>query len=304
MKLFMQKLQRFRIVGVLLILLMASLLTACSAIVLGYRNADLLAYYWADKFVDFSEPQKVFFKTHLDAQLRWHRQVELPRYVTFLEHVAAQAPNDASPEMYCKNIDDLRAFMQASLKHLVPDLAALALQLTPAQLTHMRTAMDKSNRDWVKKHMPSNYEKQRQIHAEEIVDQYATYYGRLSDAQIAFITDKARHSPWDALLWLNERKRRQHDLLVLLQELQGADLATAQKKIELFLMHFDTPTQATEKQWMESVRLNSCTMNAAIHHQMTAKQRSHVREKLLGYATDFRALSKQHTSAALNPVMH
>jgi hypothetical protein len=281
-----------RIVGLLLLPLIVTVLTACSAISLMYNQANTLVYLWADKYVDFTSAQKQLFKSRLAEQLKWHRAHELPRYVAFMEKSAALSLSDMQARDFCQQIEETQQAIRVSLLHTVPDLAELAVTASPAQLEHIKEAMEKSNRDWAKKHLPASLEKQHSAHMKDVLERYEDFYGSFDREQERFLEQQLAASSWDAQRWMNERKRRQQSVLELLRAVRGAELSVAKQKIEALMQQYETPTDPMEQRWINEVRAQTCEISAAVHKKMNAKQRSHAQHKFIDYATDLAQLSK------------
>jgi len=66
----------------ILFLILVSLLTSCSALSLTYNYADWLMYWRIDQYFDVSSYQKPVLQTHLTQLHSWHREQEIPRYVS------------------------------------------------------------------------------------------------------------------------------------------------------------------------------------------------------------------------------
>jgi Family of unknown function (DUF6279) len=281
-------LKQYRIVG---LLLLVTALTACSAVGLLYSQLDSALYLWVDKYVDLSNAQSIVFKNRSAELLKWHRKTELPRYAAYLERAAALMPGEPPPSEYCSKFEEFQALSRTTIDKAIPDIAALVIASDDEQLSYLKKELEKNNKKWVKENLPATREKQLKLLLEQTVDRYDDFFGSVSDEQEAFIAKQLETSPWDPQRWLAERKRRQQVMLALIAELRGADIDTAEKKITRFADQFYVHPDATEEKWIASLRSYACNFNAAVHKQMSTKQRAYAQKKLLGYASDFRALA-------------
>lgn len=59
------------------------LLSGCSS-QFAYNNLDWLAYWYIDDYIDFTAEQEVIVDQKLITWLDWHKQQELPRYLSDL----------------------------------------------------------------------------------------------------------------------------------------------------------------------------------------------------------------------------
>jgi hypothetical protein len=67
-----------------LLALAALLVAGCSALKLGYTQADIILGWRANSYFDLDADQRREFSTRLDQLLAWHRHEQLPDYAQFL----------------------------------------------------------------------------------------------------------------------------------------------------------------------------------------------------------------------------
>ncbi len=79
------------ILRIVFLLLTALLLHGCSAVRLGYGNADSLAHWWIDQYLDLAPEQDALSRERLARLMAWHRKTQLPDYVTLLRQGKAFA---------------------------------------------------------------------------------------------------------------------------------------------------------------------------------------------------------------------
>jgi len=65
--------------------LMLCLVSGCSATQFIYNRVDIVIRWYLDDYVSLSRDQQAQFDERLDDLLSWHRQEELPSYVTLLD---------------------------------------------------------------------------------------------------------------------------------------------------------------------------------------------------------------------------
>lgn len=279
---------RWKIVGVLLLL---TLLTACSAVSLVYNTADSLLYVWLDRYVDFTNAQSLVFKDRTAKLLKWHRKTELPRYADFLERSAALMPGELQANDLCQKVDELQALARTTVNQAAPDIAEIAVTTELEQLKHLKKAFDTNNRDWIKKNLPEGAAARKRALLEQAVERYESFYGSFTRDQEAMLARLLITSPWDAERWLVERKRRQQGFMDLLQSARGQQPSEVQKKLETYYEQLEVHPDANEQRWIESLRVYACQFNADVHKEMSVAQRAYAKKRLLGYASDFRALA-------------
>jgi hypothetical protein len=280
--------RKFKIVGALLFL---TVLTACSAVSLVYNTAETLLYVWVDQYVDFTNAQSLVFKDRTAKLQKWHRKNELPRYADFLERSAALMPGELQPAELCLKVEEVQGLLRTSFNQITPDLAELAVTVEPDQITHLKKAFDKNNREWIKKNLPEGAAARKRALVEQAVDRYESFYGNFTREQEATLANMLSASPWDPERWLMERKRRQQGIVDLLQTARGQEPGEMQKKISTYYTQLEVHPDPVERSWIESLRTFACQFNADVHKEMNVKQRTYAKKKLLSYASDFRALA-------------
>ncbi|MBU6438509.1 MAG: hypothetical protein KGQ77_13360, partial [Betaproteobacteria bacterium] len=204
----------------LLLLAAALLLAACSAVQLGYRNADTFLYWWLDKYADFDDAQSVLVRRKIADYLAWHRRNELPRYASLLDDFANRAMADITPTQVCDDWARVSDVLRDDVRHTTPDAAALAVTLSSAQVERVKKQLDKNNREFDEKYRSASPAKLRENRLDAATDRLEWLYGSISSAQQAQLGKLLDASPWDGNRWAAERRRRQQELLQLLSEAQ------------------------------------------------------------------------------------
>ena len=136
------------IIGWPLALLVALVLPGCSAIRLGYNSAPEVSYWWLDSYLDFNSEQALKVRADLNAVQSWHRQKELPLYVTTLEKLQTMASGQVTPEQMCEVYAGLRVRFQTLVEQTEPLISAIAPTLKPEQLDHLARQLDKRSVKW------------------------------------------------------------------------------------------------------------------------------------------------------------
>ncbi|HEX7438912.1 MAG TPA: DUF6279 family lipoprotein, partial [Caldimonas sp.] len=81
--------------------LLLGLLGGCSALRLGYGQADALAFRWLDSYADFDGPQALRVREALASWFTWHRRTQLADYADALTRLDAEVLADTTPERVC-----------------------------------------------------------------------------------------------------------------------------------------------------------------------------------------------------------
>ncbi len=277
------------IIGALLAAFLALTLAGCSSVKLGYQNAPGLGYWWLDSYLDFNDAQSLQVRTELAALQAWHRQTELPLYVSALDQLQRLAPTNVNAEQVCALIDDLRPRLQVLLDRVEPAITALAPTLTAAQFEHLARQFDKRSLKWRDEWLAGTAEERQRRRLKRLIARAEDFYGRLDNVQLAVLHTSVANSVFDASLGYRESQRRYRDTLQTLRQLQGTN-ANAQAQVHAWLARNLRSPDLDYQNYVERLNQENCTTLAELHNSTSAAQRRHLADTLKDYASDARAL--------------
>jgi Tat protein secretion system quality control protein TatD with DNase activity len=281
-----------RIIG---LLALASALTACSAIKLGYNNIDGLAYWWLDSYLDFTDEQEGRVREDLDRLHAWHRASELPQFIALLQAMEQAAPADVTAAQACSFITQAQQRLEALSERAEPAVVTLVLGLTPEQLAHLERKYEKGNeefrKDWIRPPASEIAEKR----LDKFIERSEMIYGKLDAAQRAVLRRQLQQSSFDGKRVLAERQRRQRDTLQTLRKVAGQPipLAEARSLMRAYLDRQKQPADPADRAFQQSLIDEACANAAALHNSTTAAQREAGARRLRAYQRDLRELSAQ-----------
>lgn len=273
---------------VLWALLPALLLAGCSALKLGYNNAPELSYWWLDSFLDFNDPQSVQVRVELAALQAWHRQSELPRYVTILQKLQRLAPATVTPSQLCEVYGELKPRLQALLDQAEPSIAALAPTLTPEQLVHLQRQLDKRSAKWRAQWLTVTLDERNVRRVKQLVDRAEMLYGNLEEPQRALLRERVAALPFDADLRERESRRRHQDVLQTLRQVQSgtSSLTTVRAALHAWLGRTVKSPDAVYRTQQEIAAQGTCQTLADLHNSTTPAQRLAAIKALQSYEAD------------------
>jgi hypothetical protein len=270
-------------------------LSGCSTIKLVYNQSDDLIYWWLDSYADFQGEQKQFTRDALTDLQRWHRQQQLPEYVTLLKRMQAMAPNDITPAQVCAVTEDMKSSFVTLLRFVEPANAKLATQLKPEQLRSIRQRFDKTNKTWKEDWLDPNAEDRLRYRIKQATNRLEDFYGHLDKPQRDVLHKWLSESIFDPKLSYAERERRQADSMQTFQRMAQEGSATAQAQSMLRGLterSFNSPNERyrayNRELWNEN-----CDGFAKLHNSTTPAQRQRMLEALRGYEADFKVLMAQ-----------
>jgi hypothetical protein len=268
-------------------------LSACSTLQVVYNNSDDLIYWWLDGYADFRDAQKPFTRDALTDLQRWHRQQQLPEYVSLLKRMQAMAPNDITPAQVCAVTEDMKSSFLRLLRYVEPASAQLSTQLSAEQLRSVRKRFDKTNKDWRADWLDPSAEERLRYRTKQATQRLEDFYGRLDKPQRDALHQWLSSSVFDPALSYAERERRQADILQTLQRMTQETPAQAQASMRGVVdRSFNSPNERyrayNRELWDEN-----CEGFAKLHNSTTAAQRQRMLDALRGYEADFKSLMAQ-----------
>jgi hypothetical protein len=268
-------------------------LGACSTIRLAYNNADVFLYQFLDGFLDFDPQQEQFSKTRITALLAWHRKEELPAYAQWLEKIRAQIDAPLSAAQVRALTEDLNAKSDRLITRALPDLAELATQLTPDNLTYLQEryakALEETRKDYVQ--APRNKQLERRF--DQVLSSVERIYGRFSREQREKLRAASDARPLDHRNWLAERTRRQQEILAVLTQISTEKLTVAEgtAKLRAVAQRFSPSPDAQRREYFEQVNQSTYEVIALATELATGEQRQKARQTLTGWITDLNTLA-------------
>ena len=282
----------FRIIGLLLALLMASLLPGCSAIRVGYNQAPEVAYWWLDGYFDFSSAQAQRVRAELVQLQAWHRAKELPLYLGLLERVGRLLPGTVTAEQLCDLYTDARPRLSAMAEQAEPSLTSVTLGLQPEQLARLARQLDKRSDNWREEWLDGAPTERLARRSKQLIDRVETLYGRLEGPQRAALRASVAASSYDADLAYRESQRRHTDTLQTLRLINSGGAGPERNRLEAraLLERALASPDPVYRALQDKLVQDSCRTYADLHNSTSPKQRSKALETVKNYEADVRAL--------------
>ena len=286
-----------RIIRALGLLAVAGALQACSVMKLAYNQAPELAYWYLDAHLDLTGEQSVQVKASLKQLQDWHRQTQLPLYITALQQLEQQLPLDITAAAACAVSGDVRGKLGAVAQQAEPLAAALAGMLQPGQLRHLEQKFAKTNaeaQEDAQKDAQDNGGKVRQgKRYRQALSRAESLYGTLDEPQRAVIARRIEQSRYDMARLFAERQRRQRDALQTLAPLESSQASTAQAQAALhgLIERSLNPPDAALRSYLAALNQENCQSLAELHNSTTPAQRGQAVQTLRRYEQDFRTLN-------------
>lgn len=278
-----------------LLILAVLLLAGCSAVRLGYTNADSLARWWIDQYLDLAPEQDVLVRERLARYFAWHRKTQLPDYVNLLRQGQKLAVAQSTVADTLTLGDELIRRGRVLAEQATPDIADLLPTLTPAQIERMAARQTEKNADYAKEARLAEGEAgQRKARYKRLLERAEYWFGDFSNEQEAALRRMVDAQDPGSQFWYEERLRRQRDWLGLVRQVQR-ERPPRERVIQMlrdYAARFDLPTEPARLTQAIALRRASAELAVAIHALMTPAQREHARSKLDDLIHDFTELSR------------
>ena len=263
-------------------------LASCSAIKLGYENLPRLTQWQANRYLSLDDNQASQVRDQAASLQHWHRQNLLPVYAEFLGRVEEEVRNPVTVRQVVEWRRTVVANWSTIAAQAAPAVAALALSLRPAQLSHLRETISEANSKLAREYRPTDPEQSRQAHYRRLLDRAEFMLGTTNDAQKRLLRAYAAESAAAGDVWWHTRLARQQAVVGLLDNLATEKPAPAEatrRARELLTGLFSDQSRAEATPGDE--------MTAALLALATPEQRRRAISRLDGYRRDFLLLAER-----------
>jgi hypothetical protein len=276
------------------------LLGGCSAVRLTYGQGPLLAYWWMDRYLDFSSEQAPLVRSALAEWFAWHRQTQLPDYANWLRELQPIAGDTVTPDTVCRVTDQAQRRLVAAYAQAVPAMAEIVRTLTPAQIDHLEQRYASNRKEAERDYLQADAQERIEAAVKRTVERAESIYGSLDDSQRQLVAAGLATSPFDAQRWLVERRARQQDILRSLRQLVAsqADAVAVQSALRGFAANAVRSPRADYRAYRERLDEANCQLAARLHNALTPAQRQHAVDKLKGWEEDVRVLAAARSTGA------
>jgi hypothetical protein len=287
---------RRSILRLILLAVTGVLLQGCSAVRLGYGNADSLVRWWADQYVNMSPEQDALTRERLVRVHAWHRKTQLPEYVAVLrqsQKLVAGQPNVA--DMLALG-DGMIRLGRTVAEQMTPDIADFLATLAPEQIERMAERLADKNLEYAKEAQLADGEGgQRKARYKRLLERTEYWFGDFSDPQKTALRRMIDGQSTGSQFWYDERLRRQQEWLTLARQVQRdrPSRELVMKWLRDYATRFDLPLDPARLAQAQSLRRASAELSVAVLAMTTPAQRANVQQKLGDLMRDFTELSQE-----------
>ena len=277
------------------------MLAGCSAVRLTYNQGPTLAYWWLDRYADFSSSQSPKVKAALADWFAWHRSSQLPDYREALAALQPMAVDNINAEQVCAHTVQWQRRGELAFDQAVPALADIVRTLSADQIKHIQGRYAKVNEEAEDEYLQPDPADRRKAAFKRTLERAESLYGKLDDAQRKLLTDGLAVSPFDPQRWMAERVQRQQDILRQLRDWQASppDVATVQAWLRRLAQDQLQSPRPAYRAYNQQLTAANCALTAQLHNATRPAQRRVAVDKLKGWEDDVKALIKTAPQAGL-----
>lgn len=270
-----------------------ALVAACSTLKLGYNNADSLLVFALDSYFDLDDEQERLARERARTIVAWHRATQLRDYVELIETAGRRLETHIGADEVLAYYAEMNRRMLAIGERSAPDLAALALTLTPAQIAHFA---DKLAQDSAKARRQMERDGGRgalEARVKTAVGRVKDWFGSVTPEQERLIRASLAQRPGGHAWWMAERERRQRELIDILQRIVAERPAPEQaaRWFEQYFARLTQPADPERHAELQRFRLGNAELIASLINAASPAQKRALLKKLRGYAEDFTTLA-------------
>ena len=277
----------------LFLVLIVSLIAGCSLIKTSYNNAPALTIFWLDNYFSFTQTQNLALKPALEKLHNWHRQSQLPEYISLLQDMQTSfAKDQISTAEACEKIGAIKLSISNVQAESIPIIVEIAPQLSDKQLKRFQQKLDKRSEKWKAEWWQESEQEQLEVRLEKTEDFAQKVYGDLSDDQLNQLKQGLAQANINPEISYNEILRRNADAYTIINSLQNSALSLDEKS-QLVKAGFDriqkSPNQAYQT-YADNLANHTCETIANLHASTNEKQKLHAKNWLQDYIVQLTAL--------------
>ena len=276
--------------------LLLVVMAGCSGLRLAYNNGDTVLYWWLNAYVDLDRDQKGWVRQDIDKLFDWHRKTQLKDYVEILRTGQKQLQGNVTQAELMMDYGEVKQRTQALLLKAAPELAELARSLKPEQVAQMEKKFKSNNDDYRKKYLSGDKDKRQKLRYKKAMEQFELWFGSFSSEQEALIRKASDARPLDNEIWLDERMRRQQNVLNLVKKVQQEKLgkdATVSLINGLIKDSFERLNHSERKPFFDAYESSTAQMVLTVIKVATPAQKAHAIKRMQGWIDDFTALASE-----------
>lgn len=279
----------------LTLLMCCGFISACSSLQIAYNQTDFLLKWWLDDYLDLSTDQDQLIDQAVTAQIKKHRQEELPKALQKIRVLRSKLDRPLTIDEGTLIVKDIKAFSRDSINYLLEDASSLVLTLEPKQFTYMENAFKKSNKKFQNDYLSGNAEDRLDKRVEKIIERTESFSGDLSKSQKSQVKDIAKEYLLDMETVYQARTYKQQLILKVLKKINQDRPPASEVKTTLnqLFNEIELGTSQEQKDFEKKRDLHAGIVIAKISEILNDKQRKKAQSKIQSWENDVQLLITQ-----------
>ncbi|MFS1917900.1 MULTISPECIES: DUF6279 family lipoprotein [unclassified Vibrio] len=217
-----------------LVILVCFLFAGCGT-KFAYNNISWFAVSYIEDFVSLSNSQESELEARLDLLQAWHKETQLPLYISQLEAIQSIARADMNSAFIIDQSEKIKNHIRAIVNKFAPDVYALSMQLSPKQDSEFLKNFREKQQDYYEERLSLNDEDSRERYRNRIEERLERWLGSVSKEQKQIIYTWSQEWINTNDNWRQYQNNTYQDLTTLMEK--KADLHIAQPIIMNLLLN-------------------------------------------------------------------
>ena len=217
-----------------LMLLVCFLFTGCGT-KFAYNNISWFAVSYIEDFVSLSNSQESELEARLDSLQAWHKETQLPLYISQLEAIQSITRPDMNSAFIVDQSEQIKNHIRSIVNKFAPDVYALSMQLSPKQDSEFLQNFREKQQDYYEGRLSLNDEDSRDRYRNRIEERLERWLGSVSKEQKQIIYTWSQEWVNTNDNWRQYQNNTYQDLTTLMEK--KSDLHIAQPIIMNLLLN-------------------------------------------------------------------
>jgi hypothetical protein len=230
---------KFKLIFLLFII---AFLQGCSS-KLAYNNADWLAQWYIDDYLDLSRDQNRILEAELDSLLTWHRETQLSHYRQQLVALSNDLDNlPTSEQLWLNHFNEITDHWQRVRHELSIRAAKLAPQLSQQQVNYLFAKLEDNNQERLNDFNEQSIEEYRADRLERLLETIENYLGTVSKQQESYAATFVNQATITEQEWFDNKVKLQAAMKRMFVSSTKEELTTELYKIMINPDQFKSDT--------------------------------------------------------------
>lgn len=253
------------------------LFTGCSTQFL-YDRLDWMAAQYVDQYVSLNDKQESMLKQSVNEVKEWHRQQQLPAYITYIDHLLMLKPSEVDTGKVQKEYEQLKGYSRQIAIQVMPYLYDLFMTLDQAQGDELFVSLQEKYQEEYADYKDLSEEENRDKSYKRMVKILEKWIGDLSATQDRNVKQWSLERPLMSHEWFNQQLINKAELQVLF--LQRNESSAFKNKFSTTLLEPENLYTQQLKVKLQQNRAITVDMLVQVIQKMSPKQLEHYHDEL------------------------